>query len=59
MGINSAFKGLISVHATANSIIPGHLVILLHHRGYQGGGMETTGKIRHIEFTENSLFYFS
>jgi len=49
---------LISVHATANTIMPALLVILLYHRKY-GGGMETTGKIRHIEVTENILSYSS
>ena len=27
------------------------------HREYRGGGMETIGKIRQIEVTENNFFY--
>jgi hypothetical protein len=46
---------LIFVHATANTIAPDLLLILLHHREYRGV-MEKEGKIRHIEVTENSVF---
>ena len=59
-------QALISVHATANTILPGLLVIHLHHTEYQvkcrgggGGVMETTGKVRHIEVTEKIFFCFS
>jgi hypothetical protein len=52
---------LISVHATANTNVPGLLTTLLHHihcRGL-GGRIHTTGKILPIKVTENRLFYFS
>ena len=38
---------------------PVFLVILLVTGNIGGGGMETTGKIRQIEITANSLFYWS
>ena len=41
-----------------SAIVPGLLVILLHHWEYrQGVVMETTGKRRQVEVTKNSLFY--
>jgi hypothetical protein len=38
-------------------LYPAFLVILLVTVEYQRGVMETTGNIRQIEVTENSLFY--